>query len=787
MSIKLSSLLKKPGYYLKERANLRLIRKSGFFNQAWYLKNNPDIARSSIDPALHYLRFGGYEGRDPGPDFSSAWYLSEYPDVQEAGVNPLIHFLKYGRKEGLESHNLVTVKVSVVTPFFNARKFLKETVESVFAQTYQDWELILVDDGSTDGSTEIALSYTHQYPQKVRYLCHAGHQNRGSSASRNLGFRHSRGELVAFLDSDDVWLPQKLEQHVSLLESHPEADALFGETRYWFSWSLDPQDRMEDYTWDIWKRYGMQPGTIISPTRLLGLLIEYQVMPVPCSLLVRHEAVDRLGGWEGGFFHNPFDDQAFYVKLFHGASVFIAPGCLEKYRQHSESLCSQSEKEGRFVSDRMFFLNWAEKYLSAKGYHDTKLDQYLKHTLMVYHHPVWVRLYPLFYRLVVDPWLRIRQKVSPAQLYNNGYVESDLPAYEGCLDSVDHDAIRGWAWDASQPDNHVKVILSCNGILLVTLDADVLRMDLVEAGKGNGRHAFEFPIPFYLKNGRTYSVDVKISGTDFRLSQSPKMIKWPLQIMSDFHGLKEELKSHTDDGWLGLPLFSTFHRGRVYDQKMDYIPPVGHVHFGHLRRLTPVSKNWGFDRGKPIDRYYIEKFLARYNSDIHGRVLEIGDPGYTQIFGGNRVEQSDVLNIKEGIASTTIVADLSDAPNIPSNVFDCIIFTQTLQFIYDTRATLQTLHRILKPGGVLLATFPGISQTYDVEWGDSSFWSFTKQSAQCLFQEVFQKENFSLHTYGNVLAATSFLYGLAVEELEVQELDYFDPGYAVIIAIRAKK
>jgi len=217
------------------------------------------------------------------------------------------------------------------------------------------------------------------------------------------------------------------------------------------------------------------------------------------------------------------------------------------------------------------------------------------------------------------------------------------------------------------------------------------------------------------------------------------------------------------------------------------IPPVGQVHIGDLRRVTPISRNWGFDRGKPIDRYYLERFLAQYRPDIHGRVLELGDPGYTRAFGGSQVAQSDVLNAKEGVAGTTIVADLTDAAHIPSDAFDCIIFTQTLQFIYDTWAVLQTLHRILKPGGVLLATFPGISQTYDVEWGDSSYWSFTRQSAQRLFEEVFPRDNLSVQTYGNVLAAVAFLHGLAVEELDSQELDYFDPGYAIIIAVRALK
>ena len=216
-------------------------------------------------------------------------------------------------------------------------------------------------------------------------------------------------------------------------------------------------------------------------------------------------------------------------------------------------------------------------------------------------------------------------------------------------------------------------------------------------------------------------------------------------------------------------------------------PPVGTVSFGDLRRLTPISSNWGYDRGRPIDRYYIETFLAAHSHDIHGRVLEIGDNNYTREFGTDRVIESDVLNFQQGVPGTTIVGDLESAPQIPSNTFDCIILTQTLQLIYNVSAAVKTAHRILKPGGVLLATFPGISQTYDDLWADKWYWNFTVVSAQRLFEEVFSIENVTVQGFGNVLAATAFLQGLAVAELNQQELDYTDLGYEVTITARALK
>jgi SAM-dependent methyltransferase len=214
-------------------------------------------------------------------------------------------------------------------------------------------------------------------------------------------------------------------------------------------------------------------------------------------------------------------------------------------------------------------------------------------------------------------------------------------------------------------------------------------------------------------------------------------------------------------------------------------PP--NLDFGAFRRLTPISRKWGFDRGLPIDRYYIEEFLARHASDIRGRVLEIEDDLYTRNFGGDAVAVRDVLHVAAGNPRATIVADLTDAGHIPSDLFDCAIVTETLQYIYEVRAAVTTLHRILKPGGVLLATFPGLTRISQEEWADSWFWRFTAASARRLFGDVFGDANVEIQSAGNVLSAVSFLHGLAKEDLRQEELDHRDPDYEVIITVRAVK
>ena len=226
--------------------------------------------------------------------------------------------------------------------------------------------------------------------------------------------------------------------------------------------------------------------------------------------------------------------------------------------------------------------------------------------------------------------------------------------------------------------------------------------------------------------------------------------------------------------WLYSPLTSRWRR-----------PPI---HWGSLRRLTPISREFGFDRGLSIDRYYIEAFLQSSSRHIRGRVLEIADATYTKKFGGERVSRSDVLHAVKDNPQATLVGDLSTGLGIPENTFDCLIVTQTLLVIFDFRAAIANCYRALKPGGVLLATFPGISQIsrYDMDrWGD--YWRFTDLSARRLFEEVFPASNLQIETHGTVLSAVAFLHGLAADELEQEELDYVDADYQVSITVKAIK
>jgi glycosyltransferase involved in cell wall biosynthesis len=272
--------------------------------------------------------------------------------------------------------------------FFNEEKFLREAIESVFAQTYENWELLLVDDGSTDGSTDIALRHAEECPEKVRYLEHDEHRNRGASAARNLGISNAKGKYIAFLDADDVWLPHKLEQQVTILNSQPEAAMLCGATQWWYSWTGNPQDIKRDHIRGI----GVQPDTLVMPPKLLTLFLKNAInVPCTCSVLLRREIIEATGGFEEAI-RRVYTDQAFYAKVCLRVPVFVSGDYCDRYRQHRDSCCSVAKRTGEHHVARLFYLNWLEAYLSAQGIKDPEVWRALRKKQWPYRHPTLYHL-----------------------------------------------------------------------------------------------------------------------------------------------------------------------------------------------------------------------------------------------------------------------------------------------------------------------------------------------------------------------------------------------------------
>jgi SAM-dependent methyltransferase len=224
------------------------------------------------------------------------------------------------------------------------------------------------------------------------------------------------------------------------------------------------------------------------------------------------------------------------------------------------------------------------------------------------------------------------------------------------------------------------------------------------------------------------------------------------------------------------------------EQKLLFVDRV--TDWSVLRRVRPYRAELGGRRGKYIDRYYIEKFLATYQESIQGRAGEFEGDDYTKKFGGNRVTQSEILDLNEANNRRTMTLDLAQTNSVPAEYFDCIICTQTLLFIENYSEALRSLHKMLSPGGTLLVTVPGISPVIRgnlVAGLGQDFWRFTARSIAHIFAPVFDEDDIAVHSYGNVLTATAFLHGLVQEELTTEEMDFNDPDYEVIIAVRATK
>jgi glycosyltransferase involved in cell wall biosynthesis len=289
--------------------------------------------------------------------------------------------------------------VSAIIIFLNAERFIDESIESVFGQTYKDWELLLVDDGSTDNSTEIALHFAKQRAGRVRYLEHPAHENRGMSASRNLGIRHARGEYIGFLDADDVWLPHKLERQIAILNAHPEAGMIYGSPQLWHGWT----EKLEDIQRDCLQDIGVPPDTVVSPPRLLTLFLARKaITPAPSDVLLRREIVEGLGGFEDSF-RGIYEDQVFFAKVCLKIPVFVSGECWDRHRQHRDSACSVWRRTGEYYSAEagLKFLSWIEGHLlSGPRPENTEVWTVLQKALFPYRQPIVYR-----FSKQVEGWL----------------------------------------------------------------------------------------------------------------------------------------------------------------------------------------------------------------------------------------------------------------------------------------------------------------------------------------------------------------------------------------------
>jgi len=282
--------------------------------------------------------------------------------------------------------------VSVITIFLNSEAFIAEAIDSVLAQDFRSFELILVDDGSTDTSSAIARHYAETHPDRVRYIDHPQHANRGMSASRNAGISVARGDLIAFIDADDVWVPDKLRDQVSIFDAHPQVGLVAGATLYWESWRGG-----EDRTVLVGH---VQNQVIDPPGALLSLYpLGRAESPSPSCLIVRRSVVESVGGFEESYIGRLqlYEDQAFLAKVYLRTSVYLSDRTWFKYRQHDSSCMAKNIKDGHYNAVRQHFLAWFARHLTEVGFTNSKVWRKLWVADWPYRHPrLHGALWPIF-------------------------------------------------------------------------------------------------------------------------------------------------------------------------------------------------------------------------------------------------------------------------------------------------------------------------------------------------------------------------------------------------------
>ena len=558
---------------------------------------------------------------------------------------------------------------------------------------------------------------------------------------------------MLFLDADDVLLPNAFEEQVRALAAHPDAALVYGRSVRWYGWTGAPADAARDAVSDLC----VELDAMHEPGRLVQVWLRNEnAAPANCSTMIRRAILESVEGFDEAF-GDAYEDLVLLTKIALDRPVFVASPCWSRYRQHPAMSSAQRERAGewhaaRLNPIRLKYLEWLESYLMTARPEDEKMLNAVRSQLAPYRHPVAHRVTASRRRLGSAATLALSKLARRSRGRSTGSI-------------------------TAQPNPILLATPTGQG--RTTLSWRAMRTDAVEVHVG----APDGPLFSRSESsGSATTDDWVFDGMTFYLQDaagdSPRDPANTLDAVT--------VRVVTGDKPQPPPprrLASTapFGHGR---REGDV--PVGHVRFGDLARHTPISRDWGFDRGRPVSRYYVEQFLAEHAATVRGAVLEFGDAAYTRRFGGSAVTRSDVMNVNAGSPETTIVGDLADAPHIPSSTFDCVICTQTLQLIYDIDAAIGTLHRILKPGGVLLASVPGVGPTCG-SWRDSTYWKFTPLAARRLFADVFGAANVDVAGHGNTLIAVAFLHGLVTDDVTQADLDHDEPGYEISITIRAVK
>jgi glycosyltransferase involved in cell wall biosynthesis/peptidoglycan/xylan/chitin deacetylase (PgdA/CDA1 family) len=778
-------------------------------------------------------------------------------------------------------------KVSVIIPCYNLGAYLDQAVQSVLDQTYKDFEIIIIDDGSTDQVTRnLFTSYQRPYTRIFRT------RNQGVMEARNLGIKESKGRYLSFLDADDILEPVFLEKTVSVLESDPGVAFASCWLRAFGA---------AEFLWN--------PASCDFP----HLLAEDTVCT---AALTNKEAILAVGSFDTEMPLAGYEDWELAINLVkHGFQGKIIPEYLFRYRIRHDSLSQKAtEPKNHLRLMRYIVEKHPESYKSQlKGVLNTieKRTIELERSVRETHHSdnTYLIQQRTFLNNTINAVLKSRSwritkplrhgyrlmKLMHEKIINPKVSTPRLSVIITCFNhEIELHSIIDSLRNQSLPESEIIIVDqgSSNPVTLQMLDwfketgIKIITTNGAEQTQAReiGLRQASAPIIFAMDCGQLaepslFTRAIKILDENHDVSfilfgshdnktgfnwipdsaELPGILPCPrvnfpfirrdtfLQAGSYDINLNNTAQADweltirlLEQGYRGILLVETLIKGnssgddKGMNHRSEYgsqpiIEPVvkkhlesfdiywkesilglenkrrllqaqiekinspnqnistgSEINWGSLRRVEPISDVWGVDRGKPVDRYYIESFLNHYKNDIGGRVLEVKDPVYTKAYG-QKVEKFDVVDIAPENPLATITCDLGVEKSLPECAYDCFILIQTIHIIYDIQNVVENIKRTLAPGGVVLATLPCLSRI-DYESGkDGDFWRFTTASARKLFEDAFGEGNVEIQAVGNVLTCCAFLMGLSAGELRPDELNYHDPYFPLLICVRAVK
>ncbi len=585
--------------------------------------------------------------------------------------------------------NPVDIKLSIIIPCYNCEKTLREAVESCYTQGFEnesDFEIVMVDDGSTDGTRELLERIASAHGNIRTFF---NEKNQGGGATRNTAVTQSLGEVIFGLDSDDILPPGTLLKMYNFLKEK-SCDGVTIHRSIKFR-GKDPKNVDHVHVSPF-------AGEKVPFESLLSKDIMFH--PLYVTFMYTRVAFDKAGGYPTS---HGYDTQGFGWRfLCAGLVAYTCPNAEYLHRIHfNESYFVREYNNGKIN------YNWRDILLE---------------NLFVFTEKARALICSFdckdFTRNIMDELIQLDEVFIPD-------VES--------LIKIDNAGLRN---QASTINPKICPNVSSEQIYI----------------KRNSIHGYYLRIRRRLIGGQDTQKDTKNTN------------------MKEF--ITNILKK--------IPLTDTAKKSirRVFSPAWFYF----------LKKSTrPLSNCYGFERGTPVDRFYIENFLEQNRSDIKGECLELLSNDYTKKYGGEKVSRSDVLDIETTNKNATIIDDLRKLSKVADGQYDCVVLTQVLQFIDDVDAAISECHRVLKSGGVLLATLPSMSRTDRMSGIDGDYWRFTTASAKYLFDKKFSSEKVTIESKGNVRSGIYFYAGMSLEESSSDVLQQNDPQFPLIITVRAVK